>query len=63
MGGLVDERRHNAFHHVCQNGEGGHHDEVYEPWCQNIKSINTGFPYGGAEGPMLPFILHLTGAL
>jgi len=32
VGGLVDERRHDALGHVGQHGEGGHHDEVDEAW-------------------------------
>ena len=34
MGGLVDERRDDALHHVRQHSEGGNHNEVYEPWRQ-----------------------------
>lgn len=45
MGGFVDERRDDSFHHVCQHSEGGHHDEVYEPWRHrqnhNVPSADT----------------------
>lgn len=32
MGGLVDEWLDDTLHHVRQHSEGGHHDEVNEPW-------------------------------
>lgn len=32
MGRLLDQWRDDALHHVRQHGEGGHHDEVDEPW-------------------------------
>ena len=39
MGGLIDERRDDALHHVRQYSEGGNHNEVYEPWRQRHQRI------------------------
>lgn len=39
MGGLLDERGDDALHHVGQHGEGGHHDEVDEPWRPDLEWI------------------------